>query len=139
MSTLYSSVSPVFKVLSLVNPRIRQRFQTPPREDVCELTQQRVVNQTIRAQGFAAVEFERRSIKSRDLAAGFFHDQHSRRRIPGIQIELPETVVAATGHVAQIQRRRSCSPHSVGMQRDLVIEINIWILMPLVAGKTRAQ
>src|ERR1700726_3570612 len=97
------------------------------------------MNQSIRSKGLAAVELKRRSIKTRHCAASFLHDQHSCRGVPGIQIELPEAVVAATSHVAQIQRRRPGAPHSMSMQRDLVIEINIWVLMPLVAGKARSQ
>src|ERR1039458_6221458 len=54
-------------------------------------------------------------------------------------MESPEAVEASRGHVAQIERGRSRPPYSVRVQRDLVIKINIRILVPLVAGKARAQ
>ena len=80
-----------------------------------------------------------RSIEARYFAAGLLHDQHAGRRVPGIEIELPEAVEAPGRHVAQIERRRARAAHAMGMQRDLVIKVNVRILVPLVAGKTGGQ
>ena len=52
-----------------------------------------------------------------------------------IQVELPESVESPRSYVAQIQRRRPRAPHAVGVQRDLMIKMNVGIFMPLVAGK----
>ena len=70
-----------------------------------ELVQQRFVHQAIRDQRFAAVEFERSTVKTAGLASGLLDDEHARRRVPGIQVELPETVEASAGDIAQIERR----------------------------------
>ncbi len=97
------------------------------------------MQQAVRGQGLAAIEFKGRSIKARYLAPSLLNDQNAGRRIPGIEIELPEAVVTSRGHIAQIERRRARTAHAMGMQRDLVIEVNVRILVPLVAGKTGGQ
>ena len=93
------------------------------------------MQQTIRGQGLTAVELEGPAFEIRHFAARLFDNQHTRGRVPGIEIELPEAVEASAGHAAQVEGRRTCTPHAVGAQRDLVIEVNIRILVPLVAGK----
>ena len=94
------------------------------------------MQQPIRRQGFAAVDLEGPALKVRNFAAGLFDNQHARSRVPGIEVELPEPVEAAAGHAAQVERRRTRAPHAMGAQSDLVIEVNVRILVPLVAGKT---
>ena len=93
------------------------------------------MHQTIRGQGFAAVELKRSAVEIRHFAACLFNDQHPRSRIPGIEIELPESVETSAGHAAQVQGRRTRAPHTVGAQSDLVIEVNIRVLVPLWLGK----
>src|SRR5258708_1555291 len=97
------------------------------------------MHHTIRRQSLTAIPFERRTVKAADLASGFFHDQSASGRIPGIEIELPETVEAPAGDVTQVQRRRSGPANAMRMQRDLMIKVNVRILVPLVAGKSRSQ
>src|SRR5580698_3764546 len=97
------------------------------------------MHQTIRRHRLTAADSKLRSVEAADLAAGLFHNEHPRSRVPGIEIEFPETVEASAGHIAQIERRRSRAPHAVSAQRDLVIEVDIWIFMPLVARKAGRQ
>ena len=97
------------------------------------------MQQAVGGQGLPAVEFKRQSIETGHFAAGLLDDQHARRGIPRIEIELPEAVVASRSHVAQIERRRPRPAHAMGVQRDLVVKINIRIFVPLVAGKTGGQ
>src|SRR5207245_9428992 len=99
------------------------------------LVQQGSVYQSIRCHCFATVQLKWAALKVGDSATGFFNDQHSSRRVPGIQIELPESVEAPARHITQIQRRRSGTPHTVGSQCDLMIEVNIGILVALMAGE----
>src|SRR5260370_17844470 len=85
--------------LSFVLPWIRQRFQASSGKNVFKLLQQSVVNQTVRGHGFLAVEFEGGTVEARHRAARLLHDQHTRRRVPGIEIELPETIEPSRTHV----------------------------------------
>src|SRR5205807_75632 len=126
-------------VADFIFARIGQRLEISPGEYVAELIQQRFVHQAIRGQRLAAVELEWSPVETAGLASSFFDDEHTRRRIPGIQVELPKTVEASAGHIAQVECRRSCPPYSMSMQRDLVVEINIRILVPLVAGKSSSD
>src|ERR1017187_4344521 len=125
--------------LSLVLARIGQRLQASSSEDIFKLREQSFMQQAIGGHGLAAVELEWRSVEPPALATSFLYDQHARRRVPGIKIELPESVVAPRSDVAQIERGRPRPAHSMRAQRDLVIEENIRILMPLVAGKPGRQ
>src|ERR1700722_20368501 len=118
--------------LSLIRARIRQRPQPTPGKNLLKLFSQNLMHQAIRCQRLATVKQEWRAIEARDRAARFFHDQHTSRRVPRIEIELPEAVKASAGHVAQIERGRSSAAYAVRSQRDLVVEVNIRILVPLV-------
>src|SRR5579862_1239419 len=89
--------------------------------------------QSIGRESLAAGDVEFSAGKVSDLASGLLHDEHACRRIPGIEIEFPEAVETARRDVAQIQRRRSCASDTVAAQRELVIEINVWILVALLA------
>src|SRR5579862_4626235 len=88
----------------LVNTRVRQGLNASSREDFFELQQQRFVDQTVRCQGLAAVDFKRRSVEATNLASGFFDNKHARGCVPGIEIELPKAVEASAGYIAQIER-----------------------------------
>jgi len=97
---------------------------------------QRIMKQSVGRERLAAVQLKRRTIETADLASGLFNDQHARSRVPGIEIEFPEAVVASAGHIAEIEGGRSRPAYTVGAQRDLMIEKNVGILMALVAGKS---
>ena len=94
------------------------------------------MQQPIAAQNFPAVDIKRAAAKIRDLTAGFLHQQNARRGVPRIQIKFPISVKAAAGQVTQIQRSGTGTTDSMRSQRDLVIEVNVWVFMALVAGKT---
>jgi hypothetical protein len=91
-------------VYRFVLPRIRQRLHSrgPQRFPRTPSQQQRLVHQPVRGHRFRGCSIQKaRSIKARHLAARFFHDQHARRRVPGIEIEFPEnrrSVPQATLH-----------------------------------------
>src|SRR5258708_26468881 len=100
-----------------------------------EFVQQCFVYQSIRGERLAAVEFKWRTVKAAHLPARFLDDEHACRCVPGIQIEFPEAIETPRRHATQVERSRSSPPHSVSSQRNLMVEINIRILMALVAGK----
>jgi hypothetical protein len=91
----------------------RQRIRSVPRESA------RSTPESLRSSTGTAAR------KVRHPSAGFFHQQNSGRRVPRIQIELPEGVQASAGHISQIQRRRPCPPHSVRAQRELLVKVNV--------------
>jgi hypothetical protein len=128
--------SPLNYSVLRVGNRTGQLFHSPSREDLLKLPQERVMHQSIRRQRFAAGDLERATREVRDLPARLFHNQHARRRVPRIEIEFPESVKSARRHIAQIQRGRPGPPHPVGAQGELVIEINIGVLVPLMTGET---
>src|ERR1700730_815537 len=76
VSNSYSSV--------LVN--IGQGFQSSPFENLRELIEQRAMHQAICGQGLAAVQLEDAAAKIRQLAACFFDHQHTRSRVPRIEV-----------------------------------------------------
>src|SRR5713101_6730515 len=86
---------------------IGQRLQAVPFEDLRELIEQRAVHLTIRSQSFLAVQLKGAAVKIRHFATRLFDDQHARSRVPGIEVELPESVEASAGHAAQVQSRRT--------------------------------
>jgi len=96
-----------------------QFLQATAGEDFSEVGQEFLVDQAVAGEDLAAVEAEGRAVETGDGSASFLRKQRARCGVPGIQIELPETVVAAAGHIGQIERRRSCTPHAVRAQRDL--------------------
>src|SRR5580692_7252509 len=97
------------------------------------------MHQSVRRQSFAALQLEWPTLKVGHSPSGLGHDEYTRCRVPGIEVEFPEAVKTSTGHAAEIKRRRARSPHSVGVQRDLVVEEYIRVLVPLMAGKTCGQ
>src|ERR1039458_1625024 len=97
------------------------------------------MDESIRRQYFAAIEAKRRTVKAGHASAGFLDQKRARGRVPRIQIEFPEAVVAPAGDVGQVEGRRSGAPQAVRAQRDLVIKVNVGILVPLVAGKAGAE
>src|SRR5215471_10971545 len=63
----------------------------------------------------------------------------ARRGIPGIKVELPESIETPTGHVAEIKGSRPGAAHAVGAQRELVIEMDVRVLVALVTGEARGD
>src|SRR2546429_8099248 len=90
----------------------------------------------VRCQSLAAVELERSAAHVGNLASRFLHDEHTRRRIPRIEVELPKSIETPASHTAQVKCSRSGAPHSMRAQSDLMIEENIRILVPLMARET---
>src|SRR5258708_33509115 len=88
-------------LLSMLS-RISQRLQISPSENLLKLVQQCIVDQSIRGHRFAAVQLKRSTVELGDPSARFFRHQHARRRVPRIQIELPEPVQPPASHVTQI-------------------------------------
>ena len=62
-----------------------------------------VVDQAVRSQHLPAVEPERSAREVRNLAARFLEQQDAGGRVPGIQVELPESLKAASGHIGQVE------------------------------------
>src|SRR5580658_1913303 len=97
------------------------------------------MHQSVRCQSFATVQLEWPTLKVGHCPSGFLHDQHTRRRIPRVEVEFPESIEASTSDAAKIQCRRARSPHSMSVQSDLMVEKDVWVLVALMAGKTRSQ
>src|SRR5262249_58591340 len=72
-----------------------------------------------------------------DASSGLSNCEHSCRRVPGIEVELPKTVESSCCYAAQVQRRGTRPSHPVGSQCNLVIKVDIRILVAFVAGKAR--
>src|ERR1700693_88286 len=118
---------------------IRQRLESAPLENLRELAEQGLVYGGVRGQGFLAVDLEGAAMKIGHFAARFLDNQHAGSGVPGIEVELPESVEAATGDATQIQSCRSRAPNSVGAQSNLMIKVDVRILVPLVTGKARGH
>src|SRR5208337_121646 len=88
---------------------------------------------------FAAVNPKRRPVKAGHQTAGFLDQEHAGGGVPGIEVEFPEAVIAAAGDIDQVEGRRSRTPHTVRAQGDLVIEVDVRIQVPLVAGKASPE
>src|ERR1039458_417709 len=76
-----------------------QRLQPAAGKDLLEVRNQFLMNEAIRRQNFAAVEAKRRTVKAGHASAGFLDQKCARGSVPGIQIELPEAVVAPASDV----------------------------------------
>src|SRR5436189_4131300 len=94
------------------------------------------MHKLVRCQSLAAVELERSTAHVGNLDSRLLHDEHARCRIPRIEVEFPEPVETPAGDTAQVKCSRSGAPHSMRAQSDLMIEKNIRILVPLMAGET---
>src|SRR5438105_9056818 len=93
------------------------------------------MHELVRRQSLAAVEPERAAVHVGNLASRFLHDQHTRRRIPRIEVELPKSIETPAGNTAQIKCSRSGAPHSMRAQSDLMIEKIFGFLCRLWLGK----
>src|SRR2546421_12121383 len=97
------------------------------------------MHKLVRCQSLAAVELERSTAHVGNLASRFLHDQHTRRRIPRIEVEFPEPLATPAGDTAQVKCSRSGAPHSSRAQRDLMLDDNIRILAPRMAGENESH
>ena len=114
-------------------------FQTPSGEHLAKQVHDLLVQKAIRSKHLAAVEAERAAVKAAYRPSGFRNQECAGGRIPCIQVEFPVAVKSATGGVSQIKRSGPCPPHSMRPQRDLLVEVDIWIFMSFAAGKPRSQ
>ena len=76
---------------------------------------------------------------SRDGAARFANQQHSRGHVPGIQAELPEQIQPPAGDISEIDRRRAGAPHAVRKHGELIVEMHVYVLMPLARREARGR
>ena len=53
-----------------------------------------------------------------DQPAGLAHDEKARRHVPGAELAFPEAVVAARGHVGEIERRRARTADRFAAEND---------------------
>ncbi len=91
--------------------------------------------EAIRSYGFAAIQLKRISLEVGYFPASLVYDEYSRRRIPGIQIEFPETFEASCRYRAQIQCGRTGAADSMRSQSDLMIKEDVWIFVAFMTGK----
>src|SRR6185436_13863432 len=125
----------VLRLFCRILSGVGEWVQAAALENCLKLADEFVVDQAIRSQRLPAIELERPAAEIAHRSSSLFHNQHTCSSIPGIQIELPKSVHASTRHIAQVQSRRSRSPHAVSAQRNLVIEVDVGILVALVAGE----
>ena len=118
-----------------VFPRRRDGAEVAAGEHIPEQADHFVVDQTVRRQHLPAVEPEWAAGEVRHLAARFLEQQDAGGGVPGIQVELPESFIAAAGHVGQVERGRAGAPHSMRAQGELVVEVNVRIVVALAAGE----
>ena len=70
--------------LTLIHPWIGQCIEVAAFKDPLKLLHERVVDQTVRCQGFFAVELKWRSVKAADLASSLLDDQGTGSGIPWV-------------------------------------------------------
>jgi hypothetical protein len=98
-----------------------------------------LVNQAIGGQIFAAVEAELAARESSHSTACLGHQQNAGGCIPGVEVELPEGVHAATSYVSQVERGRTGTAHAMRPQGEFLIKMDVRTVVALVAGKARGN
>ena len=76
------------------------------------------MNMTVGGEDVTIIDVERGTVEAGHLAAGFAHDQHACRHIPGFEMQFPECLEAAQGGVAQVEGRVAsvfCDPMKLSM------------------------
>jgi hypothetical protein len=98
------------------------------------------VDVSVCRQYFSSERTELPTVKVRNAASCLENDQASCRHIPRLELQFPETVKAAAGHVAEIEGRRAASPDSLspGDKIDKMADI-IDTAFPQIIGKSRGQ
>ncbi len=74
-----------------------------------------------------------------DFAAGFFHQQHPRGGVPGLQAKFPETFEAAAGDAGEVQSGGAVAAHAVGVHGEVAVIAEIGAGFAIVDGKTGAE
>src|SRR5580700_11699035 len=74
--------------------------------------------------------------KIRDHPTGFLHEQHSCRRVPGLQSKFPEGLEATRRDAAKIERSRSVTPDTVRSKRVTGVISDVCLLATLIRGKS---
>ena len=94
-----------------------------------------VAQKAVRGKHFPAVKTERAAIECRHSSSGFKDEQRPGGSVPWIEVELPVRVDAAARRICKVESRGSRAAHSMRAQRELLIEVNVWIIVALAARK----
>src|SRR5207247_4838910 len=93
---------------------------------LAEHIQHFVMNETVAGYAFLAVDGSRLTFEVCDAAGRLPDHQISGRAIPRAEFQLPESVEATRGDVAQVQRRRTRSPHRLRAQGEFAKIIRLF-------------
>ena len=116
--------------------RAGERFETASGKNFLKFVHESLMDKAVAGKGFAAVDVERAAGHVGDNAPSLLHDEDPRGRVPRIQVEFPETVIASAGYIGEIKGRRARATDTMRAQRDLVVEVNVRVLVALVTGKS---
>ena len=98
------------------------------------------MNQSVRCYDLPAIGIEQATVKSRQPALRLLYQQTGGRQIPRVQPLLPESVESTSGHVAQIQRRRSESSYRAGTREEPTEKFDHFICFLMnVVGESSAE
>ena len=86
------------------------------------------MNEAVAGYAFLAVDGSRLTFEVCDAAGRLPDHQISGRAIPRAEFQLPESVEATRGDVAQVQRRRTRSPHRLRAQGEFAKIIQVVLL-----------
>src|ERR1017187_8126835 len=117
----------------------RDRRQIAAGEHVAEETNQFLMNEAIRGEYLPAVELEVVAGKVRHAAASLFDQQNAGCRVPGVQIELPEGLEAASRYIGQVERGRAGTPYPMRAQREFLVKVHVGAHVAFAAGKSRSE
>ena len=98
------------------------------------------MNDSVRCEGFIAVDGKSLAGKIAERAAGFRDDQRGRSDVPRFEFQFPESVEPAAGDVAKVERRRAAPPNALAASEKPSEEsqIEIGVLAPIV-GEARGE
>ncbi len=119
--------------------RRRNRRQFAPSKHIREQPHQFPADQPVRRQNLPAIQQVGLPGEARNLAPSLLHQQNPRRRIPRIQIELPERIQRPEATYAKSSAADPAPPHPVRTQRELLVKMNIRAQVALLAGKPRSH
>src|ERR671923_1302357 len=98
------------------------------------------MNVAVGAQRLVALDREQIAGKVAEFAARFFHNQSARGGIPRTQLELPKTIYAATGEIAEVQSGRAAATNALTSCRERFEKSKIVVgFAAVVVGKTRGE
>src|SRR5689334_14940103 len=107
-------------------------------ENLAEQIHDLLVNQSVIGQQVRTAQAYRTAFHIRTLAAGFSDQQDSRRHVPRVQAKFPKAIQAPARDVRQIESCRTGPSDAVRHHRELVVEVDVDVLMPFLAGKSRS-